>query len=369
MKVTFPRLGTMHIFCKAIAETAGIPYLVPPLTSRKTLALGVKNSNECICLPFKVILGNFIEALQRGADTIIMVGSGPPCRLGLYDLVHQVILEDLGLHYRWLTIPPRLTWKALMKNHEETKPLRRELTPKNYLTFPYALYMGWRKMLATEHLEQRAMQVRAREVIKGSTQRNLQHALQLLDEAKGGRNITEAVREGERIIQETEQDSGRRPFRVAIVGELYTVMDPEINGGVEQRLGELGVAVTRSSWFSTHIKRSLGIGREQRRERLRFYEASKEYLGYDVGAECNVSVGETIVRAQEGYDGVVHLMPFACMPETTAAAVLKQVSKDHHIPVLTLTLDEQDVESRTQTLLEAFVDMLLWRRDKGLAAA
>jgi hypothetical protein len=32
-------------------------------------------------------------------------------------------------------------------------------------------------------------------------------------------------------------------------------------------------------------------------------------------------------------------------------------------------LDEQDVESRTQTLLEAFVDMLLWRRDKGLAAA
>jgi predicted nucleotide-binding protein (sugar kinase/HSP70/actin superfamily) len=139
MRVTFPRLGTMHIFCKAIAETAGIPYLVPPVTSRKTLALGVKNSNECICLPFKVILGNFIEALQRGADTIVMVGSGPPCRLGLYDLVHKVILEDLGLHYRWLTIPPRLTWDALMKNHEETKPLRKELTPKNYLAFPYAL--------------------------------------------------------------------------------------------------------------------------------------------------------------------------------------------------------------------------------------
>jgi len=369
MKVTFPRLGTMHIFCKAIAETAGIPYLVPPLTSRKTLALGVKNSNECICLPFKVILGNFIEALQRGADTIVMVGSGPPCRLGLYDLVHQVILKDLGLHYRWLTIPSRLTWAALMKNHEETKPLRRELTPKNYLTFPYALYIGWRKMLATEHLEQVALQVRAREVIMGNTQRNLHHALQLLDKAKGGGEITEAVREGERIIRETEQDPERRPPRVAIVGELYTVMDPEINGGVEQRLGELGVAVTRSSWFSTHINRSLGIGREQRRERLRFYEAAEEYLGYDVGAECNVSVGETIVRAKEGYDGVVHLMPFACMPETTAAAVLKQVSKDYRIPVLTLTLDEQDVESRTQTLLEAFVDMLLWRRDKGLAAA
>ncbi len=36
MKVTFLHLGTMHIFCKAIAETAQIPYIVPPETSRKT---------------------------------------------------------------------------------------------------------------------------------------------------------------------------------------------------------------------------------------------------------------------------------------------------------------------------------------------
>ena len=70
MKVTFPHLGSMHIFCKAIAETAGIPYIVPPETSRKTLTLGVLHSNESICLPFKLILGNFIEALQMGADTI-----------------------------------------------------------------------------------------------------------------------------------------------------------------------------------------------------------------------------------------------------------------------------------------------------------
>jgi predicted nucleotide-binding protein (sugar kinase/HSP70/actin superfamily) len=188
----------------------------------------------------------------------------------------------------------------------------------------------------------------------------------MLDEAKGGKKITEAVQQGETIIQDTEQNSEYWPLKVAIVGELYMSMDPEINRGVEQRLGELGVEVTRTSWFSTHIGRSLGLGRNQKRERVRFYRASMEYLGYDVGAECNVSVGETIVRAREGYDGVVHLMPFACMPETTAAAILKEVSRDYHIPVLTLVLDEQDVETRIQTLLEAFVDMLLWRREKGL---
>jgi predicted nucleotide-binding protein (sugar kinase/HSP70/actin superfamily) len=359
MKVTFPHLGSMHIFCKAIAET----YILPPETSRKTLTLGVLHSNECICLPFKIILGNLIEALQMGADTIVMVGSGPPCRLGLYDLVQKVILEDMGLHYRWLTIPPRLTWQAIWKNHEETKELRKELSAKNILLFPYGLWMGWKKMKACEALEQLAMKIRPMELKRGETQRRLKKVLSWVDEAKTLRVLEEAIQRGKTFLQEIEQDRSRLPFKVAIVGELYTVMDPHINRGVEQKLGELGVEVTRTSWFSTHILRSLRRNKaDQTSERIRFFEASKAYLGYDVGAECNVSVGEAILRSQEGYDGVVHLMPFACMPETTASGILTQVGKDWNIPILTLILDEQEIEGRIQTLLEAFVEMLEWKR-------
>jgi predicted nucleotide-binding protein (sugar kinase/HSP70/actin superfamily) len=363
MKVTFPHLGSMHIFCKAIAETAGIPYIVPPETSRRTLTLGVLHSNECICLPFKIILGNFIEALERGADTIVMVGSGPPCRLGLYDLVQKVILEDLGLHYRWLTIPPALTWKAIWKNYEETKELKKELSAKNILLFPYGLWMGWKKMMACEALERLAMKVRPREMKKAETQKRLKKTLFWVDEAKTPKALEEAVRKGKAFLQETEQDPSRIPFKVAIVGELYTVMDPHINHGVEQKLGELGAEVTRTSWFSTHILRSLRKNKADRTsERIRFFEASKAYLGYDVGAECNVSIGEAILRSREGYDGIVHLMPFACMPETTASGILTKVGKDCDIPILTLILDEQEIEGRIQTLLEAFVEMLQWKR-------
>ncbi len=363
MKVTFPHLGTMHIFCKAIAETSGIPYIVPPETSRKTLTLGVQHSNESICLPFKIILGNFIEALQMGADTIVMVGSGPPCRLGLYDLVQKVILEDMGLRYRWLTIPPRLTWQTLWKNYEETKELKKELTWKNILLFPHGLRMGWKKMMACETLEKLAMKVRPREVQTGETQKRLKKALSDVDGARTLRTLDQALEAGKALIQQTEQDVSRAPYKIAIVGELYTVMDPHINRGVEQKLGELGAEVTRTSWFSTHIRRSLRRNRaDQTSERVRFFEASKAYLGYDVGAECNLSIGEAIVRSQEGYDGVVHLMPFACMPETTASGILTRVGKDWDIPILTLILDEQEIEGRIQTLLEAFIEMLQWKR-------
>ena len=37
-----------------------------------------------------------------------------------------------------------------------------------------------------------------------------------------------------------ERDPSRIPFKVAVVGELYTVMDPHINRGVEQKLGRIG---------------------------------------------------------------------------------------------------------------------------------
>ena len=42
MKVTFPHLGSMYIFCKAIAETAGIPYVLPRPTSNHTREIGDK---------------------------------------------------------------------------------------------------------------------------------------------------------------------------------------------------------------------------------------------------------------------------------------------------------------------------------------
>jgi predicted nucleotide-binding protein (sugar kinase/HSP70/actin superfamily) len=223
--------------------------------------------------------------------------------------------------------------------------------------------MGWKKMMACEGLERLAMRVRPMEIIKGETQRRLKKALLWVDEAKTPRALEEAVRKGKEFLHEMGQDRSRTPFKVAIVGELYTVMDPHINRGVEQKLGELGVEVTRTSWFSTHILRTLRRNRaDQTSERLRFFEASQAYLGYDVGAECNVSIGEAILRSKEGYDGVVHLMPFACMPETTASGILTKVGKDWNIPILTLILDEQEIEGRIQTLLEAFVEMLEWKR-------
>ena len=147
-----------------------------------------------------------------------------------------------------------------------------------------------------------------------------------------------------------------------MVGEVYTVMEPSINMDIEKRLGHLGVIVERSSYFSTHIRKGSRLDRKLLKERKRFLDNAGKYLKHDVGAECNFSVAETIQAADEGYDGVVHVYPFSCMPENNAASVLSMAGPELNIPILPVVIDRQDMGLRIDTQLEAFVDVLRWRK-------
>ena len=58
-----------------------------------------------------------------------------------------------------------------------------------------------------------------------------------------------------------------------------------------------------------------------------------------------------------GYDGIVQLLPFTCMPDTIAKSILPAVSKAEDMPVLTLIVDEQTGKAGVHTRLEAFLDL------------
>jgi len=62
IKVAFPHMGTISIVWSAALRKIGVEPFVPPYTSKKTLSLWTKNNPEAICLPYKLILANFIEA-------------------------------------------------------------------------------------------------------------------------------------------------------------------------------------------------------------------------------------------------------------------------------------------------------------------
>jgi hypothetical protein len=96
MRVGMPHAGNLYIPFKAMFQKLGIDYIIPPVNNQRTLSLGVKHSPEGLCIPFKLTLGNLIEAAELGADTLLMIGGFGICRLGYYAKVQQQILHDLG---------------------------------------------------------------------------------------------------------------------------------------------------------------------------------------------------------------------------------------------------------------------------------
>ena len=87
-----------------------------------------------------------------------------------------------------------------------------------------------------------------------------------------------------------------------------------------------------------------------------------DFIQYELGAHAAHSVGHTVEFARKGFDGVIQLYPFTCMPEVSARAILGNVSKTLSMPVLHFSLSEQTGDTGVDTRIEAFVDMLERKR-------
>ena len=74
MRIGIPQCGHAYIIAEALVQkldNGENELIVPRPTSHRTLDLGVKYSPVEACLPFKLTLGNLIEACELGADTLI----------------------------------------------------------------------------------------------------------------------------------------------------------------------------------------------------------------------------------------------------------------------------------------------------------
>ena len=104
MKAAFPYFGYDTIAIKNFLETLGAEVRMPALPTAKTISLGTKYSPELICLPFKITLGNFIEAIENGADTLFMAAGAKKCRFGYYHFIQENIVKQFNPNIKFYPI-------------------------------------------------------------------------------------------------------------------------------------------------------------------------------------------------------------------------------------------------------------------------
>lgn len=360
MRVSFPHMGNLWIGLKALFGLLGHDVVVPPPCSRRTLDLGVRHGPESICLPMKLNIGNFIEALELGADCLVMPGGVGPCRFGFYAHVEEEILKDLGFDFQMIVLdPPHGDWARFRRN---LAPLIGS-TPMTKVI--RAAAFAWHKIHACDLLDRALLLWRGRTTNPKRITAVYREALEHIDEAGDLGTVTACVRRSLGAFRQIAADNPRpdEVLTVALAGEIYTVLEPFANLQVEELLADMGVMVKREifadHWIIHHV-----VLAPLANQRLRLLvKQTRPFLNYFVGGHGLESVATA--RTAKDVDGVIHVLPFTCMPEIVAQSVMPKVSRERQIPVMTLVVDEHSAEAGLVTRVEAFVDMLRQRKRRG----
>lgn len=353
MIAAFPHMGSMHITLKALLAGLGAEVRVPPPVTKKTIELGAQHAPETVCLPFKIMLGNFIEALDQGADTLVTCGGVGPCRLGYYAQLQKGILEDLGYSFEMLVIEPDLL--------HVLGSLRRMPAGKDWRGVYKAFRLAGAKMASIDQVEEKLRFVRPRASQPGEAEITWTKFLTRIDKAAEIASVAEITRDGLEQLDSLPVNKDFQPLRIAIAGEIYVMLETFVNQRLDQRLGEMGVEVHKTMTLTEYVRVHLLRSKEYRTAYQHILQLAKPYLGHYVGGHGIKTIGSTVQARQTGLDGVIQVFPFTCMPEVIAKNILPAVSMAAGIPVLSLVFDEQSGEAGMLTRLEAYIDLLRYR--------
>lgn len=358
MKLTFPHMGNAYISIKVLLDTLDMDYCIPPLNSRANFEKGLANSPEFICLPFKTLLGDFIWGLENGADVVLFGGGNGQCRQGCYGDLHQEILRGLGYKFDYVEINIKK-----MSFGEIIKVLTPLVGDKSKRKIALGVAYALRTIFAVDKLYDQANISRCEEINKGETDRILKAFENRIFKIKGYHAVMNEVREASVKIENIKKEPVSAPLKIAIVGEIFIACEPFSNLEIERKLGLMGVTVKNflspGEWVRERfINNIIPI-----HPKVKSKEAAQEFMRTEtIGGHGLQTIGNCIISAKDGYDGVIHLYPFTCMPEIIAQSTFSEIQKKYDIPIMTLILDEMTGEAGYMTRLEAFVDMIRMKR-------
>lgn len=360
--IGFPSMGRLDIVIDAILKQCGVETIRPPALSRRSIELGKELVPEFVCLPLTATLGQMIELLEMGVNGFLMVGGKGICRLGWYAQIQDMLLKRKGLSFDMTILDSPF---PLNKNGSSFISSVKKITNHaSWGTIGKSIGLAYYKLKLLDHGDELLRQFRAYEAERGQADRVYLKFQTQVDQCFSYRELLrlrrDFIQEMTSIaIEETE------PLRIALVGEIWVLLEPFVNMGIERFLGrhpDVRVLVEREISVSHWLQSNLFHTPKAMSRTKAVHAAAAPYLSEQVGGHGIHSVGLSLLSAQEGVDGIIHLMPFTCMPEIVAQSILSQVTEKLDIPILSLIVSDQTGEAGFETRVDAFLDLLLERR-------
>lgn len=388
--VLIPRLGPGAEVLASVLNGLGMRAESLPLPDREAMHIGRRYTSGKECVPMCITLGSLVQRLERegAAGTrfaFLMPRTAGPCRFGVYNLLHKLVVERLGWSDRVRV------WTPVESDYGEELPSG---------TFALAV-AGWN---AVDVLLQGLHDVRPVESSAGAAQTVFdRHMADLLErmrieasreptwkralrEAATGRlfGCREICRSAARSYAAVK--SARRIPTVAVVGEIYVRCDPFANDfvieklerrGIRARLapfnewleyadwchwdrrekggigGHLSTAVLKRSQELCYAPMARQLGWHPRTTVQQSLAASAPYLRSALYGEAVLTLGTALHEwRQHAIDGVVNVGPLECMPTKLAETQFLHAAEREGLPSVTIPFNGDPLDPE---ILDNFV--------------
>lgn len=365
MKVTFPHLGDTYIVVKILFDALGIDYVIPPRNNKEALQIGANYSPEDICLPFKIMIGNYVQSIDQGADTILFTSTCGPCRMGEYAELQMSVLRRMGYDVEFIVVegPDGIGKDEFLNRINRIS----QESPRSQKEKIRALWYAYQALRLINGIHEVVLQKNGYEMEPGTGGWLYEKCKEEVMKTQDAYKAIQILKAYKKWVNKVPVDLNKKPLKVGIIGEIYTVIEPFANHYILDQLMEYGVSIEKlintNWWLHYTLLRPLGLHSND------VLKASNPYLAYDIGAYARETVGEAVLAEKKGLDGVIQVLPVGCMPEIVSKSILPSISKDQNIPIMTLVFDEMTGEAGYRTRIEAFLDMIERRKQIVLSGS
>ncbi len=365
----------------------------------KGMDLGKKFTSGKECYPCQVTTGDILYALKDEKEklgeafhpedyVVFMPTAEGPCRFGMYNKYQRIILDSFP-DFQNVKIGTSNAHEAYAMDGMVEKAQVTDLRMVGY----FALVVG-------DILDRLLWRVRPYEREQGITDDFIEHSMNDLTasfEKYGAKkdfnrildHLEEIIKEGKSII---DPSISPKPL-IGIVGEIYLRSHFHSNQDVIRLLEKYGGEVVNASiaeWFNyttydrlreakrgltlslkqfhfggtkAYLKEIIRHGAElwyQQRKQDQVYDRAKKVMflagdhrishlekileeedlySFELGTETCLSIPGIMAYMKEGYNGVVNVYPFTCMPSTVTSAIVRPIMNRMKVPYLDTPYD------------------------------
>jgi predicted CoA-substrate-specific enzyme activase len=355
----------------AAMRASGVDAEALPESNDLTLEIGRKYTTGKECYPSIITTGDIVKKTMApdfdpAHAAFFMPAASGPCRFGQYNRLHRLVLDELGLQE-----VPVLVFDQTGGYHKDMAALGRG----------FRLH-AWRGISILDSMQKIVLERRPYEVNKGEIDAVYKELLDALIKNIGQDSgvMKDFSHKAKQTFESVKIDKNGGKPRIGIVGEIFVRSNQFANDSLIRRLEALGAQCgvppleewldyidhqrkrrnrlhLEGGWSDWTKQKLTEIVQERVAEPIRrqfdgsieafgrematqaILDKGHTYLTPAVEGEAILSMGRVVEYAEHGFDGIVNILPFGCMPGTIVSLLLHQFRRDYGLPVLNVVVE------------------------------